>query len=200
MLSSLQETLTNMLSTFHNLSTNEAIPSIAPPHHTPSPPPPPDDIESEPLFMNIEDARKSLAHTTWDRMTTHYKRTPTQDTDILFSCCRHSSVGVWWIPLDHPIADVLIDSKDFAMEDIYRTDLGNVVIFSELAVATCVRAIASMCRENGFPLLESITEEDIKILEQFEESSDEYEDEYDDEEEEEEQLSEVIVDNNQKNA
>lgn len=157
--------------------------------------PSPDDIESEPIFTNIEDARKSLAHETWNRMETFYRRTPTHDIDILYSCCKHSSVGVWWIPLDHPIADVLADSKDFPPEDVFRTDLGNVVVFSELAVATCVRAIAAMCRTNGFPLVELITEADVKILEELEGSNDDDdEDDEDDDDDDYDELQEVIVD------
>jgi len=203
MLSSLHVTLQSVLHTFHNLSTVEMIPSIdtAPP--PPPPPPPPGyDIEAEPVFGNIVDARKSLAQKTWDQMTAFYKRTPIYDTDIAFSCSKHYVGGgqyVWWVPLEHPIAEVLKSHDEtshdgFAPEDVFKTDLGNAAVFSELAVETCIRAIASMCRDNHMPLVELITAENVALLEQQEDDEEYGSDDDDSSDDDDGNRLEVIVD------
>jgi hypothetical protein len=179
-----------MLKTFHNLSTVETIPSISHPQpesvSPPTPPPADDDIEAEPVFANISDARRALATRTSDMITRFYKRPPMFDTDITFSCVKQyvpaESAYMWWVPFDHPITEVLKNHTDtspaeegFPPEEIFTTDFGNVAVFSDLAVITCVRAIANMCRDNDIPLTELITETDILYLEQQLDEEEEYE-------------------------
>lgn len=197
------------MSELYQLSVNEKIPDaeLRPPMEQEELYEVADDIEAEPMFSNAEDARNAFVNKIWDQMQTYHRREPTHDLDMLYGCASASidEFRVWWIPLEHPIAELLKnhydESGEYAPEEIYRTDLGEFAVFNDLAVKHCIKSITTMCEESGKALQVLITDAEMEELEKQMERYDGGEDSEDDEEEygeEEETVLEVLVDEEKK--
>jgi hypothetical protein len=208
MLSNLQDSIKSFVTELYMLSVHDKIPDAEIVVSDEVPFEIPDDIEAEPMFPTIEDARVAFVAKVWDQMETYYRRQPLQDMDMLYGCAMVNISGyyLWWVPLEHPIAELLKNHNDesgeYAPEEIYRTDFGNFAIFTDLAVKQCVKSITTMCTESGRPLQVLITDTELEYLEkQMQEEDEDGEDgesDFEDNYDEGEPALEIIVDEEKK--